>query len=402
MVAHQRPGHPSPKKMPSPSLSPSPCCLLVLALLLALPAAPLSAQEVLPPPADGKGRMLLEIIDTLERDIERLSHSRRDLARRKDDLERKLASLQEKSSRLARDIETSREQIVKILRAMARLREPDDLLLFFSSFKYHDLHVYRRNIRHIAANLASRLSRLVQERKEMDRQRSEAGEELAEMNTQRQELADQIASLEATAKRTHLELSERTGKIAAIENLFMTSGADSPLEGDAGEPRTPFEGKPLPADLSGLNEKHELPLPISPGRLVKNFEEPAEPPLGTEKMIRGWILVPFTGGKKKGTSDVAFVRAPHPGAVVFVGEVPGFGLTIVLDHASRFHTVYSNLNKVHVVKGDIVDTEKTIATVKSLNAGKELPYLYFELRHRRMAVDPKPWFRLRPIEDAER
>ena len=378
--------------------------LSMAGLLMAASGTPLArrsaAQQM--PVLDGKGRMLLEVVNTLERDLEELARKRRGVARRKEAGESELARTQEELSLVGRKLETTTARIEKILRSMVRMKEPDDLFLLFSTMKYHDLHVYRRQIRLITANLAERLAALVQEKKQLDRKEGSMTRELEALNSRREALLREIEELQAVTTRKKLELAERISKIAAIESLFMTAGGTA-LDGSAdsaGEKAAEvLAAAPNLADFRG---KKQLQIPVSPGQVIKGFEKLPEAPYGTEKMVRGWLLVPFVRGKKKTATDTAYVRVPSDGVVVFMGEVPGFGLTIIVDHGHEYHTVYANIRKTLVLKGDPVTTGHAIATVRSERPGKELPYLYFEFRERRIAMDPKPWFKLRPITPQER
>lgn len=378
--------------------------LTLAALLAASSGVPLSRSAAAQgmPILDGKGRMLLEVVNTLERDLEQLARSRRALNRRRETLEAKLAGTQEQLSLVGRQLDATATQIEKILRSMVRMKEPDDLFLLFSTMKYHDLHVYRRQIRLITTNLAERLGSLVQEKRKLDRKEGVMTRELEALNTRREALLREIDELQTVTTRKKRELAERISKIAAIESLFMTAGGEA-LDGAAGG----SEGKAAEIlaaapNLVELRGKKQLQIPISPGQVIKGFEKLPEAPYGTEKMVRGWILVPFVKGKKKKATDTAYVRVPSDGVVVFMGEVPGFGLTIIVDHGHEYHTVYGNIRQTLVLKGDAVAKGNAIATVKSDRPGKELPYLYFEFREQRIAMNPKPWFKLRPITPQER
>ncbi len=374
--------------------------LFVTGVIFVSSAVDSTAQQM--PVLDGKGRMLLEVVNTLERDLEQLARKRRALTRRRETLEAKLAGVQEQLSLAGRKLDTTAAQIEKILRSMVRMKEPDDLFLLFSTMKYHDLHVYRRQIRLITANLAQRLASLVQEKKQLDRKEGAMTRELEALNSRREALLQEIDELQAVTTRKKRELAERISKIAAIESLFMTAGGEA-LDGSAGDAGEKAAEMLATADnLAELRGKKQLQIPISPGRVIKGFEKLPEDPYGTEKMVRGWILVPFVKGKKKQATDTAYVRVPSDGVVVFMGEVPGFGLTIIVDHGHEYHTVYANIRQTLVLKGDPVARGHPIATVKSDRPGKELPYLYFEFREHRIAQNPKPWFKLRPITPNER
>ncbi len=351
--------------------------------------------------AASRGRMLIEVLDILERDLEALSHQRRELSRTREELERKLARIHERSTRVQADLDASTRQVEQMLRGLVSMKEPDDLLLLFATDRYQDLHVYKRLIRQITIRISRRLRLLVEEKKALELQRIEIEREDRSLAARRDALLKEIESVEAVAQRARIELTRRNEQIVAIENLFMTTTIDSPFV-------EPIPGKKIgtgptpPVSLSSMRGQRELLLPISPGKLLKGFDELPTAPYGTEKMVRGWILVPFATGKKKEATDTAYVRCPFPGIVVFVGEVPGFGLTLVVDHGHGYHTVYSALHKLQVTKGDAVERDQLVGSVRTTPQGPDLPYLYFELRQERIAIDPKSYFRLRPLAPDER
>ncbi|MBM4353652.1 MAG: hypothetical protein FJ109_07605 [Deltaproteobacteria bacterium] len=373
--------------------------LCLLSLLLA--HAPARGQTFPKADAASRGRMLIEVLDILERDLEVLGHQRRDLARSREAVEQKLARIHERAARVQADLEQSTRKVEQMLRGLVLMKEPDDLLLLFATERYQDLHVYKRLIRQITVRISKKLRTLVDEKKTLELQRIELERENTTLTARRDELLKEIASVESVAQRARIELTRRNEQIAAIENLFMTTTIESPfVEPIPGRKVGP--GLKPPESFALLRGQKELQLPVSPGKLIKGFDEMPNPPYGTEKMVRGWILVPFAAGKKKEATDTAYVRCPFPGIAVFVGEVPGFGLTLVIDHGHGFHTVYSALHKLQVAKGDSVDRDELVGNIRTAIGGPDLPYLYFELRQERIAVDPKPFFRLRPLAPEER
>jgi len=370
---------------------------MAVVLLAALAAR---ASDILPP--DPKGRMLMEVVDTLERDMEELGKKRRALNGSRDQVETELAINQETIIAIDAELETMTETMQRLTRAIVRMREPDDLLLLFSSMRYHDLQVYRRVVSKLAVNVSGQLTTLVRSRRTLDKRQAALLAQQKDLSERRDRLLAETSEVEKTLDRKRKELQDRLSKIAAVESLFMPT-AIAPGAGDAGAAAA---GRPSAAltdavDLGAFKDKKELQIPISPGRVIKAFDRTPAPPMGTEKMVRGWILVPFFSGKKKEATESAYVRAPAAGVVAFVGDVPGFGYTMILDHGHGFFTVYSNLFKVNPLKGEAVQQDQLMAVVRSPAPGRDLPYLYFELRENRMAVDPRPWFKLRSVESGE-
>lgn len=87
------------------------------------------------------------------------------------------------------------------------------------------------------------------------------------------------------------------------------------------------------------------------------------------------------------TSQRRNVRAVAFGKVVFVGSVRGLGVSVVVDHASGYYTVYAGLAQVQVKSGDFV-REGTIIGQVEPEPGSDTVALYFEIRKDGVALDP--------------
>ena len=92
------------------------------------------------------------------------------------------------------------------------------------------------------------------------------------------------------------------------------------------------------------------------------------------------------------------IRAPfgEPVRAVFAGNVaestwvPGFGNVVVLEHGQRWYSIYAHLDQAEVDSRDRVVRGEILGTLGESDSDKG-PYLYFELRRRRTAVDPLVW-----------
>lgn len=86
------------------------------------------------------------------------------------------------------------------------------------------------------------------------------------------------------------------------------------------------------------------------------------------------------------------VRAVFPGRAAFVGELPGYGLSVILDHGDHYYTVYAHLLNVKVRMNQAVEGEAPVG-----EAGGKSPWfgtgMYFEVRHFSDAIDPQPWLK---------
>jgi septal ring factor EnvC (AmiA/AmiB activator) len=86
------------------------------------------------------------------------------------------------------------------------------------------------------------------------------------------------------------------------------------------------------------------------------------------------------------------VRALYDGKVVYSDWFRGYGQMIVIDHGDEYLSIYGQLGDRLVEAGSEVDRDAPIA-----HTGGEGTFgvtgLYFELRHKGQAEDPRPWLR---------
>ncbi len=84
------------------------------------------------------------------------------------------------------------------------------------------------------------------------------------------------------------------------------------------------------------------------------------------------------------------VMAAEDGVVVFAEWYESAGKTIIIDHQNGFLTTYSHNGQILVTKGDHVKRSDVIALSGKTGTAKQ-PLVHFELRKRRIPVDPKQY-----------
>jgi septal ring factor EnvC (AmiA/AmiB activator) len=84
------------------------------------------------------------------------------------------------------------------------------------------------------------------------------------------------------------------------------------------------------------------------------------------------------------------VRAVAPGRVVHAGWFKGYGNIVIVDHGEGFHTLVAHLASMRTAMGEEVDPATVLGTVGDSGSLKG-PYLYFEVREKGRAVDPREW-----------
>lgn len=131
--------------------------------------------------------------------------------------------------------------------------------------------------------------------------------------------------------------------------------------------------------LTGLSKlKNKLSWPVK-GRITNRF--------GTRK--QGYL-------KWKGVMMSAplgrQVHTIHNGTVLFSDWLKGYGLLTVIDHGNGYMSLYAHNQTLLKSVGDRVETGEPIALVGQ-SGGQAQSGLYFEIRHRGKAVNPKRWCR---------
>lgn len=84
------------------------------------------------------------------------------------------------------------------------------------------------------------------------------------------------------------------------------------------------------------------------------------------------------------------VRAVARGKVAFADWLPGYGMVLILDHGGNYLSLYGYNQSLLKEKGDWVETGEAIATVGN-SGGQDVSGLYFEIRHKGKASNPRRW-----------
>ena len=85
-------------------------------------------------------------------------------------------------------------------------------------------------------------------------------------------------------------------------------------------------------------------------------------------------------------------QAVFAGKVVFVGEIGGFGSTLIVDHGDHYYTVYSALSDVEVHEGQIVRRHEKLGKTGHSKFYSDSG-IYFEVRHFSEPQDPLEWIK---------
>jgi septal ring factor EnvC (AmiA/AmiB activator) len=141
---------------------------------------------------------------------------------------------------------------------------------------------------------------------------------------------------------------------------------------------------------SFFEKKGLLPLPVS-GKITRDFGIVRDEEHNVSWPHKGLFFSTPLGSAVKNIFD---------GRVAFVGNIPGFGKTIIIDHGDHYYSVYSHTSRTHVLEGDEVRQHQLIAQSGTAfedgaknSASSEVDGLYFEIRHFSEPYDPRSWLK---------
>lgn len=86
------------------------------------------------------------------------------------------------------------------------------------------------------------------------------------------------------------------------------------------------------------------------------------------------------------------IKSVFEGRISYVGDLPGFGKTLIVDHGDHYYSVYSHAQDVKVNVGDEITQSQVIAQVGDAPPDKSSG-LYFEIRHFSEPYDPQQWMK---------
>jgi lipoprotein NlpD len=123
-------------------------------------------------------------------------------------------------------------------------------------------------------------------------------------------------------------------------------------------------------------DEYEWPVAGAKNRIVQHF--------GDDGADGGIIIDASAGTPVKAISDGVVVISEVPG-----GEAAVYGLTVVLKHADKKISIYSNLQETKVGIKDKVKKGDIIGKVGKSGASAKKAQLYFEMRVENKSADPE-------------
>jgi septal ring factor EnvC (AmiA/AmiB activator) len=279
----------------------------------------------------------------------------------------------EREAKLALDVQL--ERLGPRLNLLYRMRQhpPVELLLAasdFSSLLWRSEHltaiVYRdlellAEVKRMAAYHHLAASELGSLRSVIERWKEAARGEMDQAEQHQGEFRDLLTSLQGEERRSDRMIRELE---AADRNLAKLVDGFGPGKAPSG-----FQ-----------TSKGRLPFPAK-GIIEVGFGRVVNPRFNTVTVQKGVDI-------RAGQGSPVFAVAD--GKVAYSGWLRGYGNLIILDHGGGYYTLMAHLDSFSKSVGDAVKRGAELGKVGDTGSVKG-PYLYFEIRKGKEALDPAAW-----------
>lgn len=315
----------------------------------------------------------------VENQIAERNRTLRQLADEAAALEARLTELIAERASQETQLSAQKESLAALLRSTYALGRLDTLKLVLAQDQLADtgrLLAYQAQLQQV------RLSRIGMVRdllKSLDALRVETEAARAELETVRAAEAENLAALQEERRRKANVLAQLKTALARAEAQVEALDSDrSDIEGLLAQLRDVIGDVPalLPEDRPFAEQKGRLPRPLS-GKVLVGF--------GEQHLGRA------SAGVRIEAARGAQIRAVARGRVAFADWLRGYGLLLILDHGDGYMSLYGRCESLLAAEGEWVEAGAAIALAGD-SGGASATGLYFELRHRGLALDPAGWW----------
>ena len=192
-------------------------------------------------------------------------------------------------------------------------------------------------------------------------------------NTENIENSTNTSSQNSTKETSNIDLSNQN-----TENVTNNTNTQT---NNSSEAKAEIETN---AQTNKANTELSFEKPVE-GEIIREF---AKDNLVYSQTLEEWTT--HTGIDIK-ADKTTVVKSAKAGTIKSIKNDPRFGLTVVIEHANGFQTVYSNLlTSEFVVEGEAVEKGQSIGTVGNTAAFEiaDEPHLHFEIIKDGEQVDP--------------
>jgi septal ring factor EnvC (AmiA/AmiB activator) len=298
-----------------------------------------------------------------------------------------LGQVEQNNTALSRELAVLKQRYSQRLRALykmsrsgyaAAILSPDGLDQTLKRIKYLGMITVQdqaviRDYGNALRLLAARQAEIAEKKNELLARRRAVEAKKVELEARRQKKAVILAGVrqeKGLYEQSLRELEESSASLWAM----IKKGEQEKREA---KPKAPaFRPEYETAD----RDKSRLPWPLE-GPVLTRFGMQRHPQFGTMIYRRGIEIQAHEGEA---------VRAVRDGQVAYADWYKGYGKLMILDHGNGFYTLYGNLSRLDLNKGDRAAGGQVIGLAGDTGSLKGAK-LYFEIRRNGEAQNPLLW-----------
>lgn len=327
--------------------------------------------------AELKQRQVLSALYQLNKKIKKIVLEKGETSQQRAFLEVSVRNLSMKVEELDQKARQQKTLLAERLRAMYKLGGPSIARFLFSSSSSASLERNLKILGIVAGRDLDLIKNYAKDLKDLENKKKSLAQKLENLKSVEAKIVAQEKALrkEQDLKGRLLD-GIRRNKLFAINKIngLREKSLQYNIE-DAGLFDLLF--KPSFADRKG-----ELPTPVQ-GVILRKFG-----------LMKGEEH-PYTLSHKGvfiSAAQGSDIKSVFEGKVSYVGTLPGFGTTLIVDHGDHYYSVYAHAQDVKVKQGDEVLGSQVLAQVGAPTQ-EGSSGLYFEIRHFSEPYDPQQWMK---------
>jgi septal ring factor EnvC (AmiA/AmiB activator) len=197
---------------------------------------------------------------------------------------------------------------------------------------------------------------------------------------------DLLDKMKAGRRKLETEKSQFESRLAKLKKLKLKY--DESL----------FELQAIESEKRKLVQQLEIPesdFSLLRGQLQSPTEGITSVHFGLRRDPKSKVWILGTGAYFQSSSNKVISSAR--GTVKFLGSLPYWGPTLILEHGESFSTVYTNLKNPSVGLGDVVDRGQKLADLGDVKYDGKYDH-YFEIRQYTEPQNPKEWLKMGEVK----
>lgn len=347
--------------------------------------------------------------------LEKIQRELEELNRQQQDAWAKLQDLQARLTQLQTEIAGTKAQVSRLLIANYKNRRPNAVVLFLKNADPNQKSRFLNYTRYINESNDRVLKLLAQQQTELSAQETAINRELERLRTltlaqqkKLRELGQNRSQAQTVSRQLNADINRQRNHLAQLRadeqrlnNVIAGINARRATEIKADNRNQTTKKRNEPAQQNhgltqedlALNDNQTEITSQTPANNNTLSKRQGRLPMPAQGTIKGTF-----GGKREsgGTWRGLFIETPPSsvktiaeGNVSYAANLPGYGNTVIVDHGSGYMSVYTGLSQITVREGSKVNNGQSLGTSGKLPAGEE--GVYFELRYRNQAMNPRAW-----------